>query len=255
MDKIFTLNDNIGFVSLVDRMLHDFPLKVVNSARISYSSYKEKFDNKDRNLCGYLWDNGHTSPYRHSFYTFHIKLPLFCFRQIVKYQVGSSWRKYEVDGDPVSVDIIDLMFDTDKGCSWNEVSGRYSKLMPEFYIPTIMRGNKSHGNKQASEDLPFNFDHEGARKRMFEECQESYKRYEERLEEGIAKEISRMMLPQNIYTQAYWTVSLQAVLHFLHQRLQPDAQYEIRSFAEGIYKLVKPDLAKMGITREQILDG
>ena len=64
-----------------------------------------------------------------------------------------------------------------------------------------------------------------------------------------------MCLPQNLYTQAYWTVSLQGVMHFLEQRLKPDAQYEIRRYAEGVYSLVKSDLDRLGITRESIIGG
>ncbi|MFM7295897.1 MAG: FAD-dependent thymidylate synthase, partial [Planctomycetota bacterium] len=76
--------------------------------------------------------------------------------------------------------------------------------------------------------------------------------YEERIQRGVAKEIARMMLPQNLYSQAYWTVSLQGVIHFLTQRLEPDAQYEIRRYAEAVFELVKDDLARVGITRETL---
>jgi thymidylate synthase (FAD) len=63
-----------------------------------------------------------------------------------------------------------------------------------------------------------------------------------------------MFLPQNIYTQAYWTVSLQGVIHFLSQRLKADAQLEIRRYAEGVWELVRPDLERVGVTRE-LLDA
>lgn len=244
---IDALGDGIGFVALVDRMQQDPAMKVVNSARISYDKQKEGFDEKDSRLCSFLWEHGHTSPYRHSFFTFHWKAPLFVFRQAFKYQVGSGWRIYEVDGAEVSLEVFDMMFDTDKGCSWNEVSGRYVKWTPEFYVPTVMRANPPHGNKQASVDLPEGFDHEGERNAMLAECQEAFERYEQRIERGVAKEIARMILPQSLYSQAYWTVSLQGVMHFLDQRLKPDAQYEIRVFAEAIRDLVKDDLERVGV--------
>ncbi|MDB2576035.1 MAG: FAD-dependent thymidylate synthase [Planctomycetota bacterium] len=247
---IDALGDGIGFVALVDRMEQDPALKVVNSARISYDKQKEGFEDKDRKLCSFLWEHGHTSPFRHSFFTFHWKAPLFVFRQAFKYQVGSGWRTYEVDGAEVSLEVFDVMFDTDKGCSWNEVSGRYVRWTPEFYVPTVMRANPPHGNKQASFDLPEDFDHAGERKLMLAECEDAFKRYEARIERGVAKEIARMILPQSLYTQAYWTVSLQGVLHFLQQRLKPDAQYEIRVFAEAVRDLVKDDLARVGVTFE-----
>lgn len=247
---IDALGDGIGFVALVDRMEQDPALKVVNSARISYDKQKGGFEEKDRKLCSFLWEHGHTSPFRHSFFTFHWKAPLFVFRQAFKYQVGSGWRTYEVDGTEVSLEVFDVMFDTDKGCSWNEVSGRYVRWTPEFYVPTVMRANPPHGNKQASFDLPEDFDHAGEREQMLAECEDAFKRYEARIERGVAKEIARMILPQSLYTQAYWTVSLQGVLHFLQQRLKPDAQYEIRVFAEAIRDLVKDDLARVGVTFE-----
>jgi thymidylate synthase (FAD) len=252
---IETYGDGIGFVALVDRMQIDHALKVVNAARISYEKQKEEFDDKDRKLCRFLWEHGHTSPYRHSFYTFHWKAPLFVFRQAFKYQVGSSWRGYSVNGEEVSLEVFDVLFDTDKGCSWNEVSGRYVQWTPEFYLPRTFRGNPPHGNKQASLDLPPDFDHAGEHERMAGECREAFERYEARIARGVAKEIARLCLPQNLYSQAYWTVSLQGVLHFLEQRLKPDAQHEIRAYAEAVHALVRTDLERLGIGREQILEG
>lgn len=251
--KLFALKDGIGFASMVDRMQNDFALKVVNSARISFDNQKDSFDDSDKKLVSYLWGNGHTSPFRHSCYTFHVKCPLFVFRQWTKYQVASTWRKYELDGDPVPVDVFDLFYDTDKGCSWNEISGRYAKLTPEFYIPARIRGNTKTGSKQKSEDLGDSFNHWETRIHMQKLCEEAYNNYLDLLEIGVAKEIARTILPQSIYTEAYWTVSLQGVLHFLQQRLAPDAQYEIRMYAEAIYELIKDDLEKLGLAKEAII--
>ena len=253
---LHVLDDDVGFVALVDRMQRDPALKVVNSARISYRRVKEEFDeDKDQKLARFLWVHGHTSPYRHSFYTFHWKAPLFVFRQAFKYQVGSTWREYELNGESVSLEVFDVLFDTDKGCSWNEISGRYVQWEPEFYVPRVMRANPSHGNKQASEDLGEDFDHEGEHALMVEECRRAFQLDEERIGRGVAKEIARIGLPQNLYSQAYWTVSLQGVIHFLEQRLEPDAQYEIRRYAEGVWQLVEPDLERLGITRDVLLGG
>jgi thymidylate synthase (FAD) len=248
-----TLDDGIGFVALVDRMKTDAALKVVNAARISYQKQKRELGEEDRKLARYLWVHGHTSPYRHSFFTFHWKAPLFVFRQAFKYQVGSTWREYEAGGESISLEAFDVLFDTDKGCSWNEISGRYVKWQPEFYLPEKMRANPPHGNKQASVELPADFDHAAERERMRAECEELFRLYRERLERGVAKELARILLPQNVYTQAYWTVSLQGVIHFLSQRLEPDAQFEIRRYAEGVFQLVQPELERVGITRELLL--
>lgn len=246
-----TLDDGIGFVALVDRMQVDHALKVVNAARISYQTRKQAFDDKDRKLASFLWANGHTSPYRHSFYTLHWKAPLFVFRQAFKYQVGSGWREYEADGETVSLEVFDAMFDTDKGCSWNEISGRYVQWANEYYVPARMRANPPHGNKQASIELGPDFDHEAERRRMIEECDRAFQLYQQRIARGVAKEIARMLLPQNLYSQAYWTVSLQGVMHFLEQRLKPDAQFEIRRYAQAVHALVRDDLERVGL----VLDG
>ena len=245
-----TLDDGIGFVALVDRMQQDPALKVVNSARISYRKQKAEYSERDRVLASFLWEEGHTSPFRHSYYTFHWKAPLFVFRQAFKYQVGCGWRSYEVGGESVGLRVFEEMFDTDKGCSWNEISGRYVKWAPEFYLPARIRANPSHGNQQASVDLPADYDHEGERQRMLAECERSFRQYEERIARGVAREIARMLLPQNLYSQAYWTVSLQGVMHFLGQRLKPEAQYEIRRFAQAIHGLVSQDLERLGIEIE-----
>lgn len=252
---VATLGDGVGFVSLVDRMREDAALKVVNAARISYGNRRDEFGPADQKLARFLWTHGHTSPYRHSFFTFHWKAPLFVFRQAFKYQVGSTWREYEVEGHSISGEVFDVLFDTDKGCSWNEISGRYVEWKPEFYVPTRMRANPSHGNRQASFDLPADFDHAGERAAMLAECEAAFERYRERLDRGVAKEIARMSLPQSLYTEAYWTVSLQGVVHFLSQRLEPDAQYEIRQYAEGIFELVADDLERLGLTRELLVEA
>ena len=250
---VATLDDDLGFVALVDRMQSDPALKVVNAARISYSKQKSELSDGDRKLAAFLWEHGHTSPYRHSFFTFHWKAPLFVFRQAFKYQVGSGWREYAVDGSEVSLEVFDVLFDTDKGCSWNEISGRYVQWTPEFYVPSLFRGNPPHGNKQSSQDLPASFDHARESELMAEECRDAFRRYEERIARGVAKEIARMCLPQNLYSQAYWTVSLQGVMHFLEQRLEPDAQWEIRRYAEAVYQLVKNDLDRLGVRREELV--
>lgn len=233
------LQDSIGFVKLVDRMQEDTTLKIANSARISYHKRKVTADDADRGLVNFLWKNGHTSPFRHTYYTFHIKAPLCVFRQWWKYQVGSGWREYEVEGQSVSVEAFDVMLDIDKGCTWNEVSGRYVELEPEFYIPKTFRSNAGHANKQASSELPPDFGHEPYRLWMIGTCDSAYRRYQMMVQHGIAKEIARMILPQNIYSEAYWTVSHHALLHFLEERTKPEAQWEIRQYALEIAELIK----------------
>lgn len=250
----YTFSDKIGFVGLIDRMVQEHPLKVVNSARLSYSNNKEEFDHKDQRLTKYLWDHEHTSPFRHSYYTFHCKSPLFVFRQWIKYQVGCTWRGYNVNNSSTSLEVFDFFFDLDKGCSWNEISARYTELKPEFYIPEKFRTNSGHASKQGSEDIQWtDKQHLDMAKVFSERSERAYQEYLEYIDTGIAREMARIMLPQNIYTQAYWTVSLQAILHFLSQRLKADAQFEIRHYAETIYSLIEEDLSLLGISKEQLI--
>jgi thymidylate synthase (FAD) len=258
--KIDYLEDGISFVALKDRMMIDSPLKTVNSARISYNKQKDNFEQKDSKLTEFLWGNEHTSPYRHSYFTFHIKLPIFVARQFMKYQVGSVFRSYEVNQEEVSLEMFDHFYDLDKGCSWNEISGRYTQTSNQFYIPKKLRSNPPHGNKQSSgeyanpnpqEDHDYMSEQE-ALIVMRHHSEFSLEKYQTLIKNGVAKELARLVLPGNFYTECYWTASLQAIIWLLHQRLKPDAQYEIRMLAEGIYKLMETDLDKLGLKKENL---
>jgi len=172
------------------------------------------------------------SPFRHSFYTFHIKAPLFVFRQWWKHQVGATW--------------AEIYIDTDSGNSWNEISGRYVWLEPEFYMPEVRWQDKK--NKQGSvsddtKDLQKDY-WEGAMRQMTKHLFDAYQSY---INAGIAKEVARMILPVSTYSEAYWTVSLQAIMHFLKLRLDDHAQPEIRRYAEGIKELIGDDLNTLGV--------
>lgn len=197
-----------GFVKLVDVMGSD--LSVVNSARISFAKESEEFSDKDEKLLNYLWSHKHTSPFRHATLQFHIKAPLFVIRQ---------WQKHQV------------------GCAWNEVSGRYVKFDAEFHYPEAFR--KQHQtNKQGS----------FGRVEDQVESMDSYHRaiacslaqYENLIELGVCKEQARMVLPLSLYTECYWTASLQAVMHFLSLREDAHAQLEIQRYASAIRELSLP---------------
>ena len=258
--KIDYLQDNKSFVQLVDKMEIDAAPKVVNAARQSYGAKSEEFLEKDKKLTGFLWNEEHTSPFRHTYFTLNIRAPLFLFNQLKKYQVGSVFRSFEIDGENVRLDLVDHFYDTDKGCSWNELSGRYKQTSTEFYIPKELRSNPPHGNKQASSEYlnplsEWTADFMYPEEILFEfesHCRESLFLYNQMIKNGVAKEIARMIMPQNIYTEASWTVSLQAMIHFLHQRLKPDAQWEIRQLAEGVYSIFKPILDKLGLSKEDL---
>lgn len=263
-----------GFVRLESKTGH-VGLNVVNAARCSYGSKGDSLEERDQKLIYFLLNNGHTSPFRHAFFTFHIKAPLFVFRQWWKYQVGSTWREYETrDGEPVTltcpmrcgsdgmwynpdvqerrpcpacfINEIDIQVDTDKGCSWNELSGRYKVMEPEFYVPDQARRNTG---KQASVVSDDDLLSSGMRTILQANQEHAMLEYDAMLRMGVAKELARLVLPPTIYSECYWTVSLQAVLHFLDQRLKPEAQMEIRHYATAILSLIRPSLAEMGLGR------
>lgn len=245
-----------GFVDLVARTGHP-GLSVVNAARCSYGSESDNMEERDKKLVRYLLEHGHTSPFRHAFFTFHIKAPLFMFRQWWKYQVGSTWREYEIeDGQGVlrnhlasgKIVAADIQIDTDQGCSWNELSGRYKVMEPEFYVP---EHDRWQSGRQASER--YEGDQEEADELLRGTLQaandDAMGYYRALLQRGTARELARLVLPPTIYSECYWTVSLQAVLHFLDQRLKPEAQYEIRMYAQAVLELIRPSLEEMGIIR------
>lgn len=228
-----------GHVELYDGMVRDPKLKIVNSARVSYRKEVNELSERDMKLIGFMKDKGHYSVFRHSYFTFRMKAPLMVFRQAWKYSIGSDW----IENDNVGV--IEV-----PETNWNEASGRYIEFVPEFYIPTEMRG-QSKVNKQGSEGvithIPGYFKGTPALNRpttaieFFEDaCKDSYTKYEAMVHAGIAKEQARMVLPQNIYSECMWTISLQGLMFFFEQRLKADAQWEIRQYATAIAQLIIP---------------
>ena len=238
------LKDSSSSVALLHSTA-DGPLGVINAARTSFRSESQEMGEKERKLGNYLWDNEHTSPFRHVYYTFRIVAPLFVFRQWMKYQVGSTWRTFEVGGQEVSLETFDHFYDIDKGCSWNEQSGRYKEFREEFYMPKDWR-SPHRINKQGSEPAG-HVESLEAERILHEAVQDAWTYYKKLLEWDIAREMARMVLPQNIYSTAYWTVSMQGLLHFLKQRTKEDAQWEIQQYALAIEQMLTEDLVALGI--------
>ena len=199
-----------GFVELIDHMGSD--LSVVNGARISMGKRKEVFDEKDAGLINYLAEHDHTSPFRIPHVVLHIKAPIFVMRQWMRYKVGSDF---------------------------GELSGRYVEFEPEYYVPEVFR-TQSKDVKQGSDGVvgPNESFYLGV---VYENsCVVAFNAYNEMLAAGVCKEQARMVLPLALYTEVYWTASLQAVAHFLNQRLDPHAQWEIREYAKAVKDLILP---------------
>ena len=200
-----------GFVRLIDHMGTD--LTVVNAARVSFGKRKEAFDPKDADLVEYLAAHEHTAPFRHAYLTFHVKAPIFVFRQWMKHRIASDF---------------------------NEISGRYVEFQEdEFYVPENFR-QQAKVNKQGSEGEIAEAHRAQAHEIYVEACRASVAEYKKLIELGVCREQARCILPLGLYSEVYWTVSLQAAAHFLHLRLDGHAQWEIRQYAEAVRQLIEP---------------
>jgi thymidylate synthase (FAD) len=209
LDKEIRVLDK-GFVRLVDYYGSD--ARIVQSARVSYGA-GTKTVREDKMLIDYLWKNEHTSPFEQVVFTFHCKLPVFVARQWIRHRTARV----------------------------NEVSGRYSVMKNEFYVPdmdVVCYQSKDNKQGRAVDEVPrelrgkvldtINAIHEFA-----------YGKYEEMIEDGIAKELARISLPLSLYTEWYWQIDLKNLLHFSKLRMDHHAQYEIREYANVMAEAVK----------------
>lgn len=180
-------------------------LTVVNAARVSFHKESQEFAEKDAKLVHYLAKHGHISPFHHAFITLRVKAPIFVARQLVKH----------------------------KFMPWNEVSRRYVDEEPEFYFPDIWR-NRAENVKQgsASDGVAYEYPKSSA-----ENCLNYYHAL---LDDGVAPEQARMVLPQNTMTEWYWSGTLSAWASMLSLRLKPEAQAEAREVAEKVQEVLEP---------------
>jgi len=194
-----------GFVRLVDYMGGD--QRIVQAARVSYGAGTKSY-RQDRGLIHYLMKHWHTSPFEQVQLTFHTKLPIFVARQWVRHRTARL----------------------------NEISGRYSVMKDEFYVPLPENIRpQSENNKQGRSEDRFTPEQEQEIIRLFSDEQKSvYQNYERLLELNVAREIARNNLPLSLYTEWYWQIDLHNLFHFLRLRMDPHAQYEIRVFAEAL---------------------
>lgn len=195
-----------GFVRLVDHMGDDS--RIVQSARVSYGD-GTKSVRQDKGLIDYLVRHRHTSPLEQVEFTFHIKLPLFVMGQLVRHRTASL----------------------------NQMSARYSVMKDEFYIPSEIR-SQDELNKQGS-NVGGIEEEEVVRSLFIANAEDAYTTYETLLGKGVAREMARMVLPQNLYTEVYWNQDLHNLLHLLKLRMDPHAQWEIQQYANAMYELIK----------------
>lgn len=209
-----------GFVARVDALGND--LTVVNSARVSFGKRREAMSPQDEKLIRYLAEHKHWSPFRHVQIQFHCKVPEFVARQWYKHVVGIAY------SEAPTVDH-----------AWNEISQRYVDAADfDFYTPQGFR-QQSSDNKQASTDDRV-LDADGQLAADYTaHCRRALALYQRLTEAGVAREQARGVLPLSIYTEFYWTASLQAIVNFIQLRQHPGAQYEIRVYADAIEALTR----------------
>ncbi len=201
LDREFPVLDK-GFVRLVDYMGGD--QRIVQAARVSYGE-GTKTVRQDAGLIDYLLRNEHTSPFEQVVFTFHAKMPIFVARQWVRHRTARM----------------------------NEISGRYSVMNDEFYVPALEDvAEQSTDNKQGRMPDPMAPDRaEGVRSTIGAVHAQAYAGYKKLLEDGTARELARVVLPLSLYTEWYWQIDLHNLFRFLKLRLDPHAQKEIRAYA------------------------
>lgn len=217
-----------GHVELIDGTVIEPKLKIVNAARVSFSKESKEYSPKDAKLVKFLFDHGHFSTYRHSYFSFRIKAPLFVFRQLWKYQVGSEWEAEEEIGHSIVI----------PNTSWNEQSFRYVEPPVEFYVPTIVRGQSASNKQGSSSEEIQSIEGQSPQQLITQATTSAFETYNKLIAGGVAKEIARSILPPNIYSECIWTCSLQTLIHVFQQRLKNDAQFETREFAWATYELL-----------------
>jgi thymidylate synthase (FAD) len=208
LDHPFPVLDK-GFVRLVDYMGGD--ARVVQSARVSYGE-GTKTVREDAGLINYLMKNAHTSPFEQVVLTFHMKLPIFVARQVIRHRTARL----------------------------NEISGRYSVMKDEFYVPAAERVQaQSEVNKQGSGAVLAPEVAASVRDTLAAEQAELYAHYEGFLAQDVARELARVNLPLSLYTEWYWQIDLHNLFHFLRLRLDWHAQAEVRAYAEAMAAIAK----------------
>ena len=202
-----------GLIRVVDYMGDD--AAITQAARGSYGR-GTKSVNTDEGLIRYLMRHWHSTPFEMCEVKFHVKLPVFVARQWIRHRTANV----------------------------NEYSARYSILDREFYIPAPEHlSAQSSVNRQGRGELLEGAEAARVLDMLREDAMRSYDHYEDMLsqdgQKGLARELARMNLPANIYTQWYWKVDLHNLFHFLRLRADAHAQYEIRAYADTMCDIVR----------------
>lgn len=197
-----------GHIAIIDKMGND--QSVAEAARISYGE-TSKSSARDRHLIRYLMRHKHTSPFEMCEIKLLVKAPLFVARQWLRHRTANV----------------------------NEYSGRYSVMCDDCYIPeTTQITTQSTSNHQGRSSQECH-DVSRIRSEMIDHCTRSLELYKSFLDAGMAREVARIILPCNIYTEFVWKIDLHNLLHFIKLRIEPGSQYEIRCYADVCMSIVK----------------
>ena len=194
-----------GFVGLDGYMADD--LSVINSARVSFSKRSESFGEAEMGLLNFLMRERHGTPFEHNSFRFHVRCPIFVAREWFRHRIGS----------------------------FNELSGRYTELPSEAYVPDAEYVRTQTGKPGSYSFVAMTADiAEIAKDRIGEAYAHAFNTYRSLLAAGVAKEVARMVLPVGTYTEFYWTVNARSLMNFLSLRTAPTAQREIRDYADAV---------------------
>ena len=210
-----------GFVRVIDYMGDD--AAVVQAARVSYGKGTKR-TRDDAGLINYLMRNAHTSPFEMCDLKIHVKLPIFIARQWIRHRTASV----------------------------NEYSARYSMLDTEFYVPEPAQlAGQSDANRQGRDAVLGSEESQAVLALLRSDAEQAFDHYHQMLNRdgddneldpsrsGLARELARMNLPLSAYTQWYWKVNLNNLLHFLRLRADAHAQWEIRAYADVLLDVVR----------------
>ncbi|HZT90851.1 MAG TPA: FAD-dependent thymidylate synthase [Gaiellaceae bacterium] len=192
-----------GFLALDGVFASD--LAVANGARVSFNLASQELTEREEGLIRYLMRDRHGSPFEHGYFRFIVKAPLFVVREHHRHRAGHSY---------------------------NEWSGRYSKMRAEFYVPDNVRTQVGKPGAYRFEPVD-EATREAARARIEECAHAAFAAYEEMLGLGVAKEVARSVLPLNLYTTYYWSCNPRSLMHFCSLRNSEFAQFEIREYARA----------------------
>ena len=202
-----------GFVRLDDAMADD--LSVVNGARVSFARHKDELDDSDQGLIRFLMRERHGTPFEHNAFRFHVRCPIFVAREWFRHRVGS----------------------------FNEFSLRYARATEDFYVPepedvrTQIGKPGAYSFEPVSDELA-----ETTREELRAIYEAAYRTYEQLVEQGVARELARSVLPVGAYTEFYWTVNARSLMNFLSLRNSETAQREIRRYAEACERFLEEQM-------------